>query len=292
MSNLTITPEERAELREECRTGKYIQSTVKFADFKILRLLTALEAAEAQRDKALQMNAERQAAITETALNALLAGITGEEKSVGLNVAGYHCPYCGEISKTVADATAHDATCPKHPAVVRATKAEADLSRVKGAGIEALRRAEQAEAENTRLRAERDWLARELWDFYPQKNIAELKEAARRAVSGEGEPSWQTALTNAAQLLCLLLPARLCKREADARMCIVRRITSSAPTKPKYAVTENGTAASMTPLLWMNVTKNKMTASARGSVPAQAAAQCSVRHNRMRKIWPTSIAKK
>lgn len=46
-------------------------------------------------------------------------------------------------------------------------------------------RAKQTEAEKARLRAERDWLARELWDFYPQKNIAELTAAARRAVAGE-----------------------------------------------------------------------------------------------------------
>lgn len=157
MSDTTITPEERASWRERlenpfsCHDAKHGAFT--------LRLLTALEAAEAQRDKALQMNAERQAAITEAAINALLTGVTGEKKSVGLNVSGYNCPYCGEISKTVADATAHDAICPKHPAVMRATKAEADLSRVKGAGIEALRRAEQAEAEAARLTAERDWLA-------------------------------------------------------------------------------------------------------------------------------------
>lgn len=157
MSDTTVTPEERASWR------KRLESPLSCHDSKhgafTLRLLTALEAAEARAEKAeaalataMSMNAERQAEVTENVINNLIAGITGQKQSVKVSVGGYQCPYCNVVFKTLEDATAHDATCPAHPAVMRAKKAE---------------------AENARLRAERDWLA------------AKLKEFARWAV-GEG----------------------------------------------------------------------------------------------------------
>lgn len=36
------------------------------------------------------------------------------------------CAYCNHISYSVEEATMHDAACEKHPAVIRAIKAEAD----------------------------------------------------------------------------------------------------------------------------------------------------------------------
>lgn len=100
--------------------------------------------AEAALESALQVNAVRQAEGIANILNGMMAGITGEKGSVRLELGGYHCPYCNEVSKTIEAATAHDATCPKHPAVIRAERAEAELARARAAGIEAMRRAEQA----------------------------------------------------------------------------------------------------------------------------------------------------
>ena len=176
----TITQDERARLRgilSEHGTGQV-------EDRIILRLLDALEQAEAQLAAALQVNATRQAEVTADVLNAMMAGITGQKESVRVEVDGFQCPYCNETSKTIEDATAHDAICPKHPAVIRA---------------------EQAEAEVARLTKERDWLAEkhircaangEQWygptvgkemhvPMYPSKAEAvdALKEAARRAVA-------------------------------------------------------------------------------------------------------------
>lgn len=127
MSDTTITVEERRLLR----TGGY-------GDYERLRLLDALEQAEAQLAAALQVNAARQAEVTADVLNAMMAGISGQKDSVRVEVEGFQCPYCNEISKTIEAATAHDAICPKHPAVIRA---------------------EQAEANVERLTKERDWLA-------------------------------------------------------------------------------------------------------------------------------------
>ena len=89
-------------------------------------LVDALEQAEAQLAAALQVNATRQAEVTADVLNAMMAGITGQKESVRVEVDGFQCPYCNEISKTIEAATAHDAICPKHPAVIRAEKAEAE----------------------------------------------------------------------------------------------------------------------------------------------------------------------
>ncbi|MCB6543321.1 hypothetical protein LI168_14405 [Desulfovibrio desulfuricans] len=99
---------------------------------------TALEQAEARLAESLQVNAIRQAEVTADVLNAMMAGITGQKESVRVEVEGFQCPYCNETSKTIEDATAHDAICPKHPAVIRAEQAEADVAR---------------------LTKERDWLA-------------------------------------------------------------------------------------------------------------------------------------
>lgn len=102
--------------------------------------------AEAALESALQVNAARQAEGIANILNGMMAGITGEQGSVLVELGGFHCPYCNEVSKTIEAATEHDATCPKHPAVIRAEKAEADLARIRAAGIEAMRRVEQADA--------------------------------------------------------------------------------------------------------------------------------------------------
>ncbi|MGE9985403.1 hypothetical protein [Desulfovibrio sp. SGI.169] len=76
---------------------------------------------------------------------------------------GTVCPYCGYESKSIEDAKAHDGTCPKHPAVIRAA----------------------------RLEKEADWLAREIssWEHDQLdgtdkhiREVPELREAARKAV--------------------------------------------------------------------------------------------------------------
>lgn len=165
----TITAEERAEMRahferkytDPCREAEYGRTAC-------LRLLNALEQAEAQLAAALQVNAARQAAVTADVLNAMMAGITGQKESVRVEVEGLRCPYCNEISKTIEAATAHDAECPKHPAVIRAEQAEADVAR---------------------LTKERGWLANKLIDCPPKftncaVDCAECRiEAARRAVA-------------------------------------------------------------------------------------------------------------
>ena len=93
-------------------------------------LVDALEQAEAQLAAALQVNATRQAEVTADVLNAMMAGITGQKESVRVEVDGFQCTYCNETSKTIEDATAHDAICPKHPAVIRAEQAEANVARL------------------------------------------------------------------------------------------------------------------------------------------------------------------
>lgn len=66
--------------------------------------------------------------------------------------------------------------------------AEADLSRVKGAGIEALRRAEQAEAENTRLTAVAKF-------FSDQRNgCSECPLTDAKTCPDEGESCYTTLL--------------------------------------------------------------------------------------------------
>ena len=144
--NTTFTAEEREELRRILSMGTSSVDGCGLFYREAPRLLNALEQAEAQLAAALQVNAARQAEVTADVLNAMMAGITGQKESVRVEVEGFQCPYCNEISKTIEAATAHDAICPKHPAVIRAEALERDLNRVKAAGIEAMRRAEQAEA--------------------------------------------------------------------------------------------------------------------------------------------------
>ena len=140
-----------------------------------------------------------------------------------VEVGGLECPYCNEISKTIEAATAHDAECPNHPAVIRAEKAEDyaekliyavtdgnmsktydvqvvadEVSRIWQAYTDekvAKARAE-AEANVARLTKERDWLATQLACIQSAYDIdqktrdwstARWAEAARKAVAGEGK---------------------------------------------------------------------------------------------------------
>lgn len=130
MSDTTITAEERAEIRRSAATAELccLTSIPSLPPSKVTDLLNALEQAESQLAAALQVNAARQAAVTADVLNAMMAGITGQKKSVRVEVEVFRCPYCNEISKTIEAATAHDAICPKHPAVMRAEKAEKELA--------------------------------------------------------------------------------------------------------------------------------------------------------------------
>lgn len=171
----TITPEKRKMFRED---ASFVAAHEKKnlervgAAEAILCLLDVLEQAEAQLAAALQVNATRQAEVTADVLNAMMAGITGQKESVRVEVDGFQCPYCNETSKTIEDATAHDAICPKHPAVIRAEKAEANVAR---------------------LTQTVDWLAGKLIDCPPEftncaVDCAECrKEAARRAVAAGEE---------------------------------------------------------------------------------------------------------
>lgn len=196
MSDTTITAEERAQWRS--LVMPFPDGRIGNQGKRMLRLLNALEQAEAQLAAALQVNTKSQAEATADMLNAMMAGITGQKETVHVQVGGYQCPYCNEISKTIEAATEHDAVCPKHPAVMRAEKAEASAKD----NSEALTAAymsgkydgrKEAEANVARLTKERDWLANKLI-YCPSEftncavDCAECrKEAARRAVAaGEG----------------------------------------------------------------------------------------------------------
>lgn len=76
------------------------------------------------------VEALEQAEVTAEIINSMMAGITGKKESVRVEVDGFQCPYCNERSKTIEAATAHDAICPKHPAVMRAERAEANVARL------------------------------------------------------------------------------------------------------------------------------------------------------------------
>ena len=139
---------------------------ITFGKPTVCDLVEAIEQAEAQLAAALQVNAVRQAEVTAEIINSMMAGITGKKESVRVEVDGFQCPYCNEISKTIEAATAHDAICPKHPAVMRA---------------------EQSEANVARLTKMVDWLANQLDCPSEFTNCAVdcaecRKEAARRAV--------------------------------------------------------------------------------------------------------------
>lgn len=128
----TITPEERARLRSAAATAELccLTSIPSLPPSKVTDILNALEQTEAQLAAALQVNTKSQAEVTADMLNAMMAGITGQKETVHVQVGGYQCPYCNEISKTIEAATEHDAICPKHPAVMRAEKSEAEVARL------------------------------------------------------------------------------------------------------------------------------------------------------------------
>lgn len=174
----TITQEEREALRRaiiKSQMNPNRSDSMVALDEILTRLLNAIEQSEAQLAAALQVNAKSQAEVTADVLNAMMAGITGQKESVRVEVEGFQCPYCNEISKTIEAATAHDAICPKHPAVIRAEALERDLNRVKAAGIEAMRRTEQAEARAEKAEAQRN------------KDLAHRKFEFDRAENAEAE---------------------------------------------------------------------------------------------------------
>lgn len=142
------------------------------------------EQAEAALKSALQVNAARQAEGLEKILNGMMAGITGEKESVRLELGGFHCPYCNEVSKTIEAATEHDATCPKHPAVIRA---------------------EKAEAENARLTKVVNWMADKLGTRHPDCPLKYLKQRPLGWKCHEGS---QGPCTKAQAVVCWAEAAR------------------------------------------------------------------------------------
>ncbi len=111
------------------------------------QLLNALDAEETRADKlssqlakALEVNAADQMEAAIKLFGGIVAAVSGEEMPQELFRA-WLCPHCGTKHDSKEAAFAHDAICPKHPAVVRAEKAEAD---------------------NAQLLAERDWLVNRL----------------------------------------------------------------------------------------------------------------------------------
>jgi len=173
-----------------------------------LGLLNALDAEEtranklsSQLAKALEVNAADQMEAAIKLFGGIVAAVSGEEVPQDLSVRIWLCPHCGTTHDSKEAAVAHDATCPKHPAVVRAEQAESELAHVRLAAgsdrydevtsdlIDAL---QKNEAENARLK----WLiecmdnyewncSRSGW-FIEHGVHHEAKatlEAARRAVS-------------------------------------------------------------------------------------------------------------
>lgn len=73
-----------------------------------------------ERLSAMRMLQAGEAAIS--LLNAAISSVVGEEiKPIKV---GTVCPYCGYESSSFEEATAHDGTCPKHPAVMKAVRLE------------------------------------------------------------------------------------------------------------------------------------------------------------------------
>ncbi len=177
---ITITPEERAEIRAELNNRHLLP----YAGLG-LRLLTALEAAEARAEKA-----EKE-----------LAGADAEISSLQGQLTDCEC----------ADNEAHHTLCEIARLVDVYDQCQEIGDDIGDATIEAVQtlidEKQQAEAENARLRAERDWLAKNTadrpctYDSCPfglqrptgpddddcDKTRAQCwQEAARRAVAGEG----------------------------------------------------------------------------------------------------------
>lgn len=146
------------------------------------QLLNALDAEETRADKlssqlakALEVNAADQMEAAIKLFGGIVAAVSGEEMPQDLSVRVWLCPHCGTKHDSKEAAVAHDAICPKHPAVVRAEKAEAD---------------------NAQLLAERDWLVNRLvctkssYDIEPKTKDwppEEWIKAARCAVADESE---------------------------------------------------------------------------------------------------------
>ena len=103
-----------------------------------LGLLNALDAEEtranklsSQLAKALEVNAADQMEAAIKLFGGIMAAVSGEEVPQDLSVRIWLCPHCGTTHDSKEAAVAHDATCPKHPAVVRAEQAEAENARLK-----------------------------------------------------------------------------------------------------------------------------------------------------------------
>lgn len=85
-------------------------------------ILAMCEEIEQLRNMRLDQMAETLASL----LNAAASAATDEE--VIAAKLGTECPYCGYESSSFEDAKAHDATCPKHPAVIRAVRLEKEAN--------------------------------------------------------------------------------------------------------------------------------------------------------------------
>lgn len=112
-------------------------------------LLARVEKAEAERDaltetlksleealaKAESQNAATLAEHMGNIMAQIGAAVVGEDGTAKLAME-CACPYCHNISYSIEEAAAHDATCEKHPAVIRLAKVEAD----RAALVEALQK--------------------------------------------------------------------------------------------------------------------------------------------------------
>lgn len=114
-------------------------------------ILAMCEEIERLRNMRLDQMAETLASL----LNAAASAATDEE--VIAAKLGTECPYCGYESSSIEEAKAHDGTCPKHPAVIRAA----------------------------RLEKEADWLARvcaeQMLDGVDEQSVQWWREKARGA---------------------------------------------------------------------------------------------------------------
>lgn len=134
-----------------------------------------------------------------TMLNAAASAATGEE--VITAKLGTECPYCGYESSSIEEAKAHDGTCPKHPAVIRAGRLEKEIERLRAqvATQEVLSGEDDAcmtqleverdalEEQVARLEKEADWLAQcAANDGWHGVRVSRefMREQARKAVEG------------------------------------------------------------------------------------------------------------
>lgn len=82
-------------------------------------VLAMCEEIERLRDVRLNQVGEAAMSMLTEAITAVSDGKLNAEVKLGIE-----CPYCGYESSSFEDAKAHDATCPKHPAVIRAARLE------------------------------------------------------------------------------------------------------------------------------------------------------------------------